>query len=973
MKKSFALLCAAIVALAWCAPLSAQYYFGRNKVHYDTFRWKILKTRHFDIYYYPEMRELAETGAAFAEEAYARLENKFNHNIDHRVPLIFYSNPFHFQQTNTVPYLIPEGVGGFFEFLKGRVVIPSDGSLWEFRHVINHELVHVFAHSKVNRILKDRRKTNYAGLPLWFNEGLAEYWSEGWDSQAEMFIRDATLSGYLVPLSQMYRIYGTFLMYKEGQAICKFIAEHFGEEKILQLIENVWKADSFSQIMQLTLGVDYSEFDEKWLYHLKKQTYPLLEAHDTPSMITRRITERGINTKPAFYSHAGERSLVFVSNRLGYSNIYEMPYSDERGETDLNVLIKGERTSEFEAFNILRSNIDISGDGRLAFVSKSKGKDAIYIYDMNSRRILQRFQFSDLVALYSPSWAPDGKRLVFAANNFGGARDLYVLVVDNGDLQKLTNDFYDDRDPAWSPDGRVIAFSSDRTELGEYGAYNIFFYTPATGEINYATYGRQFDYAPAWSADGRSLAFCSDRDGAFNIWLLQNSRPAWQVVSLARDAGSELASAPSRPAYPSAINGASDLRRVTNFTTGAFDPEWTDTGHLLFTAFEKFSFQIRELRDVQAKFEKSAIVEADTLPANKGPWAIDKISGELGSSTFAYKKKFNLDIAQSQINQDPIFGTSGGAQLAMSDMLGNQQYYFLVYNTAQSSDEFLKSFNVAITRADLSRRANTAIGGYHLAGRYYNRVDGYFYERRYGGFSAVSYPLSVFKRVEGSVNLRNSEKEWSETRQRKALLVSNFVSLVKDNSLWGPSGPVDGERYNFTLGNTIDIQHSNVNFYTIIVDYRKYFRVSTRAAFAVRLLTQVNEGKEATRFYMGGSWDLRLYPRWSIWGEKLFLISNELRFPFIDNFIVRFPFGGLGFNAIRGAAFVDMGNAWDERPRKILGSVGFGVRLQLGGFLVLRYDFGRQFFIDNVDSNPSINDLHIRRGLRQQFFFGWDF
>lgn len=188
MKKWMILL---LALLAWTAPSQGQYYFGRNKVQYNHFQWQILKTRHFDIYFYPEMRELAEIGATYAEEAYGRLENLVNHNFNHRIPLIFYSNHFHFQQTNTIPNLIPEGVGGFFEFLKGRVVIPATGSLVEFEHVINHELVHVFTHGKANRILKDHKRTQHAGLPLWFTEGIAEYWSEGWDSEAEMFIRDA--------------------------------------------------------------------------------------------------------------------------------------------------------------------------------------------------------------------------------------------------------------------------------------------------------------------------------------------------------------------------------------------------------------------------------------------------------------------------------------------------------------------------------------------------------------------------------------------------------------------------------------------------------------------------------------------------------------------------------------------------------------------------------------------------------------
>jgi len=107
----------------------AQYYFGRNKIQYDNFEWKILKTEHFDVYFYPEMQELAEIGAAFAEKAYSRMESKLNHNINGRIPLIFYSNHSHFQQTNTIPSFIPEGVGGFFEFMKGRVVIPANGTI----------------------------------------------------------------------------------------------------------------------------------------------------------------------------------------------------------------------------------------------------------------------------------------------------------------------------------------------------------------------------------------------------------------------------------------------------------------------------------------------------------------------------------------------------------------------------------------------------------------------------------------------------------------------------------------------------------------------------------------------------------------------------------------------------------------------------------------------------------------------------
>jgi len=1022
MKKTLVVL---LAAMLWGVNASAQFYFGRNKVHYNNFDWQILTTTHFDIYFYPEMRELAEIGAKYAEEAYTRLEQRTNHNINRRIPLIFYSNHFHFQQTNTTPYLVPEGVGGFFEFLKGRVVIPADGNLAKFKHVINHEMVHVFTHSLSNRVLKDHKRTQYSGPPLWFTEGIAEYWSEGWDTEAEMFIRDAVLTGYLVPVHEMYRIYGTFLMYKEGQAICKFIAEHFGEEKLLQLVENVWKADNFSEVMELTLGLNYRKFDEQWVYHLKKKKYPLLEEYDAPGMITKHVTDKGISTKPTFAAYENERALIFASNRVGYSNIYRLPYGKRNAEkTDLETVVQGERSSDFEAFNLLHGKMDADKRGRLAFVSKSSGQDALYIYSLPEKRVLHRHQFKEIVTMRSPSWAPEGDRVVFSGNSFAGKNDLYILDLNTGKLTQVTNDFYEDRDPAWSPDGKVIAFASDRSEFGEDGAHDIFYYHLDSGDIEYATYDPANDFSPAWSPEGKALAFVSDRDGAFNIWLMQAKPAVTQMAAPDSAAGEALSAgeaptevalvssqekfsgsangapvkqntfngaalvahgasdwwahdhngATSSPAYPRAVNGEGQVRKVTNFFTGAYDPEWTDKGSLLFTAFEGFGFQIRELENVQSRFEQSQVTAVDTMQIRRSPWEIAKLEGESAPTQMNYRRKFSLDIAQSVVTQDPIFGTTGGAQLAMSDMLGNQQYNFLIYNNAQSKDEFWRSFNLGVSKTDLSHRANYAYGAFHFAGRYYNPAEGYYYERRYGGFAAVSYPLNVFRRLEASLNVRQTDKYRDYgINTLRGMLVSNFISYVKDNSLWGPSGPLDGERFNFTIGNTIDVRSSNINFYTVIADYRRYFRTSLRTAYAVRLTTQYNHGRESFRFFMGGSWDLRLYPRWQIWGQKTVLWSNEFRFPFIDQFHVSFPFGGLGFRSIRGALFFDMGNAWDDKLRYLLGSTGVGLRLNLGGFLVLRYDLGRRLLWSDLDRGPSLKNFKLFRDTRHQFFFGWDF
>jgi outer membrane protein assembly factor BamA len=166
------------------------------------------------------------------------------------------------------------------------------------------------------------------------------------------------------------------------------------------------------------------------------------------------------------------------------------------------------------------------------------------------------------------------------------------------------------------------------------------------------------------------------------------------------------------------------------------------------------------------------------------------------------------------------------------------------------------------------------------------------------------------------------------------------------------------------LGYISDIKFSNLNYYSVIADYRKYFRIGYTSAVALRGAIFINHGKEARRYFAGGSWDLRGWPRWSIRGEKLWLSSIELRFPLIDRIYIKFPFFGLGFAGLRGALFFDSGAAWDSKYKETLGSVGFGFRLNLFNVITLRYDIGKK-----IENNFS----RFQDKLFYQFFFGWDF
>jgi hypothetical protein len=900
---------------------------------------------------------LAEIGAFYAEGSYKKHQQDFNHSLIDTVPMIFYASPLHFKQTNTTAGFIPDGVGGFFEFIKGRVVIPFDGSLSNFQHVIDHELTHVFMMSKINNVLTSHRLSAGAMPPLWFTEGLAEYWSTEWDTQADMVLKDAVLTGYLPGLSNWERIYGTYLMYKMGQRAVMYIAENYGEDKVLQLMENFWKDESFSNVMLMTIGKDYASFDKEFLYYLEKLYYPELKDLDNPSQVSINIHTGSFAHKPTYTNAGGKRDIYYIGNKTGFTSIYRIGLNSSKPET----VIEGESSDEFEAFHFFRTGLDISKSGTLIFITQQGFQDALHLYDTKTDKKISDYTFENIVGIGSPSWSSDNSKIVFPGSDYGGRSDLYIFDVASNDLKRLTNDYYDDRDPDFSPDGNHIVFSSDRTTYGNEKSYNLFLYTISTGKIDYLTIGKQIDYSPHFSEDGKKIVFTSNATGPQNVWMI------------------ELESALTSEPGKSGSNALSDktlidydnlqMKQITNFITAAYDPKWCGKDRIVFSTFEKGMISIKMLRNIQERYDSSKISKKVDLKEKGTNWTSDKIFSVPKKNSLAYEKRFSLDVATTALTVDPVFGANTGGIISLSDLLGNEKYYFLVFNNSTGDAEFWKSFNIAISKISTEKRMNYAYGVYHLSGRRYDQQEfnSSYYERIYGGYLSLAYPLSFFRRIEMTTGLAQSIRSYDFLDNSRSLLLTNLISYIRDNTLWSYTGPLDGERLNFTLGYTTDITNSNINYYSVFLDYRKYLRVTGPTALAFRGQLFLNEGKEPRRFFMGGSWSLRGWPINSIRGSKMWQGNVEFRFPLLNVVALRFPYNiGFDFPGIRGAVFFDVGKAWDNsyQERITYGDFGVGVRLNALGLVVLRYDIGKR--IEN-------NFTQIQGDLFQQFYFGFDF
>ena len=181
VSRFFAILTIISLGIASTASVAHAQYFGRNKVQYDKFDFKILKTQHFDVYFYPEMEKAATQAARMAERWHARLSRLLNHKLTGRQPLILYASSSDFQHTAAIPGFIGEGTGGVTESFKRRIILPVTGSLDSTERVIGHELVHAFQYDMTSQVQSSYCVANpgIARIPLWFVGGLAEYLSIG--------------------------------------------------------------------------------------------------------------------------------------------------------------------------------------------------------------------------------------------------------------------------------------------------------------------------------------------------------------------------------------------------------------------------------------------------------------------------------------------------------------------------------------------------------------------------------------------------------------------------------------------------------------------------------------------------------------------------------------------------------------------------------------------------------------------------
>jgi len=987
-------------------------------VRYDPgLNWQVLESPHFSVYFYlneiktsdhssnnnnsdfinnngngNNIKELAQQVADVAEETYqqvnAQLGSPDKHHHLQKIAIIMEDfSDYALGSASSFPHRV----------IRISLTAPTAKSFdmkfisW-LKMVIAHEYTHI-AHFEMTagpttalRALFGQILVPNALQPMWSIEGLAIYnetkftaGGRGIDSRYDMYLRMAALEDKFNTLDQINGYYLTSwpdgtAPYIYGQSLIHFIAQKYGEEKVITMSEIFCKYPylGFNYAVKKAIGMNLNELYQTWKDYLKEkyqfQAQKILSQKKlTPSQQLTKYNywvdyPRWIST-PAPDGDDGGKIAVRISTPNSYPSIQIIdplspslpfaPRSTENQAPQTQPLIKRVYGSG--------SSFDIAADGSKIIYAKLNDYAQfykfydLYLFDLETGK---ETRLSEGLRARDPSWSPDpdpDNLQIVAVINQSGTNNLALInltspspspsssinenqptykPITKEDIVYLTDFRYGTQlyQPSWSLKGNMIAFSAWRQGYQDIYILNLEPDNLSTNNIGNSTLqpifcDKSIDLSPCWSPDGKYLFFTSDRTGIYNIFAF------------------------------SLLN--KKLYQVTNVLGGAFQPAISPDGtQIAFISYHTTGYELHLMKmnpnlnpNQWTEIEIEHVEPQITATQQDNTWPIQLQSNSINTSsknnypihpyhplTSFWPPTYWIPAAQLAENDLGIgFSTElkdvlGFHSLPLSITYGihsnNLNYSFNYYNYSRLPiiNLYLSGNAVLVSQTPTSWWEEGKTG-----------INIYF---PFEGYTASDTNSRSYRQI---FSLGYQYEKSSTTTGTSSTL--NTTDPQKITSLKLGYSYSDAKKYGFSIspemGNSFSLTYEHADkalggdytFDKLLFDGRKFIPLSPlHQILALRLVAGtssssiIESGLDKEKFKLGGNYSvdnlsntdvntfsLRGYKPGAFKGNNLLLASLEYRFP-LANIEHSLKLGPLSIflERLSGALFIDMGNAWES-------------------------------------------------------------
>ncbi len=870
---------------------------GKPDPRWTEFQWKFLdldsKGAKFRLFFYDGEEWITEFVIPLIKEQISSLIEEFEYVPTSKFSYLLLGSRREFQQINI--FNISEGVQGITSTIDRTMAIPYWGEVDTFKHISKHELTHQMQIQKFTDLSHSNALTAMSQVPLWFIEGMAEYYSQnGMDPESRQYLRDLLLypkpeNDYSLPNLFDPGQMNFIGIYKIGQAKIDFFETEFGpgtSQKILATgAEKMGEYRArFVKVVSDLVKLSPEQLETKWRDYLYK-TYRHESDRLRQSMNEfEEIPEVGETLD--LFSISPDGSLLAtreIDPSTGVTSIYLRSFSNLKKKTQV---IHDRQPGALSLFFMQIPTLTLSNQKIAYIVSTIEGPELELqtivrnndgSFDLTNKQRFSLFT-NQLSEAHSPAISPDGNSVALVGLSLKGWENVYTIdlsATSDTILKPLTNEYFSWKNLSWESDG--IYCTSNKTSDQKY---NLRVLHPEVG-----------------SEDAQAL-YPSPNDQLFP----SSGSPS---ASSASNSAKKTSTPETHSIYfQSWSNGTSQIHQIreeediplTEAKVGFTNPQYRQ--HQIYAlGFKSGRYHLYKIPE--EKFlnrtgaNKLYSSPAKTVGRTAEPWR-----PELFPLPTSDVKKYTpfLTSGGTRIDNLGAFfstGAVGGITLTVSDLMRD---YTLSGQFAYIGQLGLS--NTFLLFGSQRGRSTWDLGGYHVL---QPRLDNIFstdtlirtYVQRETGFvAALQYPLGAFNFIDLAVRLARVNRtdfndssllaQWNAINPGAEFLVAPIFRFGFDRIIYEAfAGPLEG--YGF-------MAESETNYYPsptslnerVRLDFSYYFNIFSNTVIQLQALAGGSWGGTFKNGFLISSDDiLRAYapfdPR--LFGNFFLASKVELRYP----------------------------------------------------------------------------------------------